>query len=44
MTIEWFSCSLLFVLKNKEYGAKILKNPDEENIIKKYKYLNKRWM
>ena len=25
MTIDWFSCSFLFVLKNKEYVAKILK-------------------
>ena len=35
MTIDGFSCSLLFKLKNtKEYGAKILKkNPDEENNI-----------
>jgi hypothetical protein len=44
MTTDGFSCSLLFILKkykNKEYGDKIPKNPDEENIIKNINTLKK---
>ena len=38
--MKWQLIDLVVVficIKNKEYGAKILKNPDEENIIK---YIN----
>ena len=34
MTTDGFSCSLLFKSKNKEYGDKIFRNPDEGYIIK----------
>ena len=44
ITTDRFSCSLLFILKkykDKEYGDKIPKNPDEENIIKNINTLTK---
>jgi len=44
LTTDGFSCSLLFILKkykDKKYGDKIPKNPDEENIIKNINTLTK---
>ena len=41
MTIDGFSCSLLFSSKNKEYGDTIFKNPDEDYIIKNINTLTK---